>query len=197
MSGKWLIYRYWDQMMRVRENVELALMCVTVLWIIYFVGLMLPFDPRSYGIRPRRVDGLVGLIASPFIHAGPAHLLSNSMALAALLSISLMYSRKLTLEVVIISALIGGGFVWLLGGGNTVHIGASGVIFGLIGYLLTMGLFRRELLALGVSLVVSLCYGSTLFSLFVVLPGVSWSGHFFGFASGVLAAWLTKGDITR
>lgn len=180
--------------MHVRKNVEIALICVAFLWMVYFIGLILPFDLRSYGIRPRTIKGLLGLIASPFLHSGLGHLVSNSVALAALLSISLMYSRKLTVEVVIISALLGGGFVWLFGSRNTVHVGASGVIFGLVGYLLAIGLFRRELLALAVSLVVFFYYGYTLFSLFVVLPGVSWSGHFFGFASGILAAWLTRRD---
>jgi membrane associated rhomboid family serine protease len=180
--------------MRIGENVRIAFACVGLLWVVYFVDLFLPFDLRSYGIRPRHVEGLVGLIASPFLHSGLGHLLSNSVALAALLSISLMYSRKLTLEVVVISALIGGGFVWLFGSGNSNHIGASGIIFGLIGYLLAIGLFRRELLALAVSLLVTSYYGYALFSLFLVLPGVSWSGHFFGFLSGVLAAWLTRSD---
>jgi membrane associated rhomboid family serine protease len=180
--------------MRVRENVEIALVCVALLWIIYFVDLFLPFDLRGYGIRPRSIDGLIGLAVSPFLHSGLRHLLSNSIALVPLLSISLMYSRKLTVEVVLGSALVGGGFVWLFGSSNTVHIGASGVIFGLIGYLLTIGIFRRELLALAVSFIVASYYGWTLFSLFIVLPGVSWSGHFFGFLSGVFAAWLTRGN---
>lgn len=180
--------------MRVRENIEIASVCVAFLWIVHFIGLILPFDLRSYGIRPRTIEGLFGLIASPFLHSGWGHLLSNSIALAVLLSISLMYSRKLTLEVVLISALVGGGFVWLFGSRNTVHIGASGVIFGLVGFLLAIGLFRRELPALAVSLLISSYYGYMLFSLFVVLPGISWSGHFFGFASGVWAAWLTRGD---
>ena len=180
--------------MRIRENVEIAFACVTFLWTVYFVDLFLPFDLRSYGIRPRSIEGLFGLIASPFLHSSLGHLLSNSIPLAALLSISLTYSRKLTLQVVFTSALIGGGFVWLFGSRNTVHIGASGVIFGLIGYLLAIGLFRRELLALVVSLIVSFYYGWTLLSLLMVLPGVSWSGHFFGFLSGVLAAWVTRED---
>lgn len=180
--------------MQVRENIEIALGCVALLWIVYFVNLVLPFDLRSYGIRPREIHGLSGLIFAPFLHAGIMHLLSNSLALVTLLSVSLTYSRKLTFKVVIVTALLGGGFIWLFGTRNTVHIGASGIIFGLIGYLMTIGIFRRELLAFIVSLIVFFYYGWTLLYLFIVLPGVSWSAHFFGFASGVLAAWLTKDE---
>ncbi len=184
-------------LIRIRQNIEIALLCVGVLWIVHFLGLILPHDLQAYGIMPRTARGLFGLATAPFLHAGLDHLLSNSLALAVLLSISLIYSRKLTLEVVVISALLGGGFVWLFGTENSVHIGASGIIFGLIGFLLAVGLFRSELLALVVSVIITFYYGYTLFSLFLVLPGVSWSAHFFGFASGVLTAWLTRRDTLR
>jgi len=183
--------------MRVRENVGIAVACVAVLWAVYFIDLILPVDLRGFGIRPRTVHGLFGVIASPFLHSSFRHLLSNSIALVALLSISLIYSRKLTVEVVAMSILVGGGAVWLLGGRNSVHIGSSGVIFGLIGYLLTIGMFRREILALVVSCLVFFYYGWVLYSLFVVFPGISWSGHFFGFLSGVLAAWSTRSEATN
>ena len=178
--------------MRISQNIGIALAAVALLWIVFIIGTILPFDLRIYGIRPRSIDGLIGLAVAPFLHSGLGHLVSNSIALAPLLCISLAYSRTLTLEVAVLAALVGGGCTWLFGSSNNVYIGASGVIFGLIGYLLTIGLFRRELTALVVSLIVCFYYGWAFFSLFVVLPGVSWSGHFFGFASGVLAAWLTR-----
>jgi membrane associated rhomboid family serine protease len=109
-----------------------------------------------------------------------------------LLSASLIYSRKLTVKAVLVIVLAGGVCVWLLGRSNTVYIGSSGVIYGLMGYLMAVGLFRRELTALLVSLIVFLYYGGALPSLFLVVPGVSWSAHFFGFLSGVGAAWLTR-----
>jgi len=176
------------------DNVEIAIICVALLWGVFFLNLILPFDLRIYGIRPRSISGLPGLLFAPFLHSGVGHLLSNSLALAPLLFFSLAYSRKLAVEAVIFIALIGGGGIWLFGKSHTVHIGASGVIFGLIGYLLAIGLFRRELLALVVSIAVASYYGWVLCSLFVVLPGVSWTGHFFGFAAGVFAAWLTRQD---
>lgn len=178
--------------MRTSENLEITLSCVAFLWAVYFVGMFLPLDLQSHGIRPRSVSGLQGLIFSPFLHAGWRHLLSNTLALAALLFFSLTFSRKLTLRAVIWIALLGGGATWLFGKPNTIHIGASGIIFGLIGYLMTIGIFRGELMALVISIAIAFYYGWALFSLFQVLPGVSWAGHFFGFLGGVSAAWLTR-----
>jgi membrane associated rhomboid family serine protease len=177
---------------KITANLEIVFLCLALLWAIYFLNLALPFDLRTYGIRPRNIPGLSGLLFAPVLHHNIGHLFSNSLVLAPLLFFSLAYSRKLTLEAVICIALIGGAGTWLFGRSHTVHIGASGIIFGLIGYLLAIGLFRRELLALIVSLAIAFYYGWALFSLFVVLPGVSWAGHFFGFLAGAFAAWLTR-----
>jgi membrane associated rhomboid family serine protease len=176
------------------NSLEIVIFVMALLWGIYFLNLVLPVDLRIYGIRPRSVSGLTGILFAPFLHYSIGHLLSNSLALAPLLFFSLVYSRRLTLEAVIFIALVGGMGTWLCGGRHSVHLGASGIIFGLIGYLLTIGLFRREFLALIVSLAMAFYYGWALFSLFVVLPGVSWVGHFFGFVAGVFAAWFTRYD---
>jgi membrane associated rhomboid family serine protease len=109
-----------------------------------------------------------------------------------MLMVSLSYSRALTFKALLTIMLLGGGLVWLFGRGGAVHIGASGVIFGLIGFLMTMGAFRREWTALIISAAVLILYGGAVQSLLVYIPGTSWSGHLFGFISGVLAAWLTK-----
>lgn len=187
--------------MKTAGNLQITFLCVAFLWAVYYIGFFLPFDPRVYGIIPRSITGLRGILFAPFLHAGFGHLFSNCLALAPLLFFSLMYSRKLTFEAVILIALIGGAGTWFFGRGHTVHIGASGIIFGLIAYLLTIGFFRRELLALVVSLIVAFYYGWVVFALFSVVPGVSWTGHFFGFAAGIFAAWLTRntrgGRMTR
>ena len=91
-----------------------------------------------------------------------------------------------------IISILGGGLVWIFGKANTIHIGSSGIIFGLIGFLMFIGVFRREWRALAASAVIFFLYGGALLSLFYTLPGISWEGHFFGFLSGVLAAWWTK-----
>lgn len=182
---------------KIVDNIEIVFLCMAALWIVYLSNLFLPFDLRAYGIRPRTVSGLAGIFFAPFLHAGLGHLFSNSLALAPLLLISLSCSRVMTLEVVILIAVLGGGATWLIGTPNTIHIGASGIIFGLIGYLLAFGIFRRELLAFAVSIVVASYYGWALFSLFMVIPGVSWASHFFGFGAGIAVAWLTRNEKWR
>lgn len=173
-------------------DIEITLACIAILWGVYFAGIIFPLDLQRHGIIPRRTIGLWGVIFAPFLHAGWRHLLSNTIALTPLLFFSLAFSRKLTLRAIIWISLLGGGATWLLGEPNTVHIGASGIIFGLIGFLLMIGIFRRELTALAISIAVAFYYGWALSALFQVLPGVSWSGHFFGFMGGVSAAWLTR-----
>ena len=88
--------------MKIGGNVEIAVICVALLWGVFFLNLILPFDLRIYGVRPRSIPGLPGILFAPFLHSGVRHLISNSLALAPLLFFSLAYSRKLTLEAVIL-----------------------------------------------------------------------------------------------
>lgn len=176
------------------QNIHIALTAVAILWVVHFLNLLLPFDLRLYGLRPRHIDGLWGIAFAPFLHGSIRHLMANTVALFVLLAVSLSYSRKLTVFALLIISFVGGGLVWLLGASHTVHIGASGIIFGLIGFLMFVGIFRREWKALFISLAVFCLYGGALLSLLMYVPGISWTGHLFGFLSGVLAAWWTRAE---
>jgi len=178
--------------MKIRQNLQTALAAVTILWLVFFINLAVPMDLRLYGLRPRHLDGLAGIVFTPFLHVDLRHLIANSGILFVLLTVSLSFSRKLTFGALWIIILVGGGLVWLLGKSGTIHIGASGVIFGLIGFLMCLGIFRRDWKALIISLAIFFLYGGALQSLFIYVPGISWTGHLFGFISGVLAAWWTK-----
>lgn len=178
--------------MRIWDNLKIALIIVLSLWAIYFIDLFLPVNFRSWGIVPRSIPGLKGIIFAPFLHGGPRHLAANSGALLVLLTIALSLGRRLAWSAVGVIAVVGGLGVWIMGTPGSVHIGASGIIFGLIGFLLCLGIFKRDWKALVAGLAVLFLYGGALFSLLIVLPGVSWSGHFFGFVAGVLAAWFNR-----
>ena len=175
---------------RLGQNLIIAAAVLAVVWAVYLLDLALATDLRMYGIRPRTLSGLWGILCSPFLHLNLRHIVANSGALFVLLLLALSYNRLLALEAIVIMMLVGGGLVWVFGGKNTVHVGASGVIFGLIGFLLFSGIFRRNFKALAVSLVVLFLYGGVLLYGLVPTPGVSWTGHAFGFAAGILAAWL-------
>ncbi|NNL75095.1 MAG: rhomboid family intramembrane serine protease, partial [Desulfobacterales bacterium] len=114
-----------------------------------------------------------------------------------LLVVSLSFNRVLTVKALLIIVVVGGGLVWLFGSSNSIHIGASGIIFGLMGFLMFLGVFRREWTALGFSVAIFVLYGGAILSLLTYVPGISWGGHFFGFISGVSAAWWTKIEKTR
>ena len=178
--------------MKIRENLQIALIVISVPWLVYFIDFVVPVDLRLYGLRPRHLEGLWGIVCAPLLHANYGHLIANTGALIVLLTVSLAFSRRLTAVAVVLIMLLGGGLVWVFGQSNTIHIGASAIIFGLIGFLIFIGVFRREWRALAVSVVILFIYAGALLSLFYYLPGISWEGHAFGFLSGVLAAWWTK-----
>ena len=179
--------------MKIQRAVAVSAGAVAVLWIVRLADVVLPADLRAYGVRPRLWDGLWGVLWMPWLHGSWAHLAANTGALFFLLFISLLMGGTLTLLALAIILFGGGGFVWLFGAQGTVHIGASGVIFGLIGFLSFAGIFRRDWKALVASVFVLVLYGAVLFSLFEREQGVSWAGHFYGFVSGVGAAWVTRG----
>jgi membrane associated rhomboid family serine protease len=171
------------------RNVRAALLVVALMWAVFFLNALFPPDFRQFGVVPRETDGLWGIFLAPFLHGNLNHLAANSGPLFVLLAVSLTFSRALTGKALGAIVVVGGLGVWLFGRPYTVHIGASGVIFGLIGFLVFIGIFGRRWKTLVLSLVVFFAYGGVIMTLFIHMPGVSWSSHFWGFAAGILAAW--------
>ena len=166
---------------------------VAVIWGTFFVGCVLPFDINTLGVTPRTPIGLVGIPATPFLHANLQHLLSNTVPLFVLLTL-LAGSNARSWEIVIDVVLLGGLLLWLFGR-NATHVGASGLIFGLIAYLIVSGLLEKRVVPLIVSVVVGFLYGGTLLAGVMPRLGtqVSWDGHLFGaIAGGIIAYALTK-----
>lgn len=179
------------------QNIRTAIGVIVIIWAVYFINMIMPIDLRQFGLLPRHMVGLRGIVAAPFLHVDVQHLSTNSGALFVLLIASLSYNRAMTLKALLIILLLGGGMVWMFGKGGAIHIGASGIIFGLIGFLMCLGIFRRDWKALIISIVITILYGGALVSLLVYIPGISWSGHLCGFLSGVLAAWWMRGAGSR
>ncbi len=168
---------------------------MAAVWGISIIGWLSQLS--QYGVIPRTWQGLLGIPLMPFLHADWGHLTANSVPLAMLLFL-LAGSKANSWEVVIALILLGGGLLWLFGR-TANHIGASGLVFGLIGFLIVSGLLERRLIPLIVSLAVCFFYGGTLFSGIIPRIGahVSWEGHLLGAIAGAgIAYWMTAGATT-
>ncbi|MCC6521487.1 MAG: rhomboid family intramembrane serine protease [Polyangiaceae bacterium] len=144
----------------------------------------------ALGVHPRSLRGLYGIVFAPFLHVGFAHLVANTVPLVVLGIFIMLRRKRDLLYVSLAAALVGGVGVWLVGASHSVHLGASVLVFGYLGYMLSRGIFERSFWPIVGSLVVGLLYGGAIFGVLPGQPGISWEGHLFGFAGGVLAAWV-------
>lgn len=159
-----------------------------VLFALEVLSWFLPID--SFGIRPRETVGLIGIVTMPLLHASFAHVFGNVVALMIFgAMIAFKQERDLYLST-LVTTLVGGAGVWLLARSGTNHIGASGVVFGLFGYLLSSGIFERKIGSILLSIFVFLAWGYMLFGVLPGQLGISWEGHLFGFLAGILSAWI-------
>jgi membrane associated rhomboid family serine protease len=162
---------------------------VAVIWLVEIVDLLFfrgALDEA--GIRPRTEGGLWGIVFAPFLHGGPRHLVANTVPLLILGWLVALRGLRDWVWVTVVCVLIGGLGVWLFGRANSVHLGASGLIFGYLGYLLLRGFWERSVLAIGIAVVAGLLYGSALWGVLPGRRGISWEGHLFGLAGGAGAA---------
>jgi membrane associated rhomboid family serine protease len=173
----------------VREELTGVVAFVGVVWAVFLVDLALPGRLQSYGLTPRTMHGLVGIVTMPFLHANLEHIVSNTVPLIVLL-VLLAGSRPRSWTIVAGIMLLGGALLWLFGR-RANHIGASGLIYGLIAYLFVAGILERRFVPLAIALVVGFLYGGTLAAGIVPRAGsyVSWDGHLCGAAAGALVAY--------
>jgi membrane associated rhomboid family serine protease len=143
-----------------------------------------------YGIRARDVDGLPEIFTAPFLHAGWDHLISNSVPFAVLGFLVLLGGLARWLLSSLISIVASGLTAWVLTPANTIILGASGLIFGWLTYLLARGLWSRKPAQVLLAVVIMIVYGGMIWGILPNQAGISWQAHLGGAVGGVLAAWL-------
>jgi membrane associated rhomboid family serine protease len=146
----------------------------------------------QYGIIAQEPDGLPGILFAPFLHAGFAHLMANSLPLLILGFLAAIRGLGKFFGASLIIILVSGVGVWLASPPDTLTIGASGLVFGYFGYVVSRGLFDRRALDIVLGVIVAVLYYSILWGVLPTQAGVSWQGHLFGLIGGIIAAWILR-----
>lgn len=178
-----------DVMQELKTQVSIIAVFVAIFWILEFINQFV-FGDRldAFGIIPRNIIGLRGIIFAPFLHANFSHLIANTVPFIVLSWFVMLQHTRDFFIVTITTMLVGGLGVWLIAPPNSVTIGASILIFGYLGFMLLRGYFQKNLPSILLSLIVVFLYGGMLWGVLPSNPHISWQGHLFGFLGGVLAA---------
>lgn len=173
--------------------VKTALSLVAVLWVTEIIDwLIFRGGLDRFGIVPRRMSGLTGIAMAPMLHADFSHLLANTIPLLVLGTLVLVSYRSRFGIISVVIMLFSGLGAWLLGPANSVHIGASGLIFGYLAFLVVAAYYERSLGAVVLAAAVILLYGGVVWGVFPE-QGISWQSHLFGLIGGVVAAnWFAR-----
>ena len=170
-----------------------AVMVVVQLISIFGVNLV-----NLLGIEPRSVSGLIGIITAPFVHLSWQHLISNAIPFLIFGFLVMVHGVKQFIAITAVIWLVSGFGVWLTAPSNSVVVGASGIVFGWLAFLLARGIFNRNVWQILVGVVLFLVWGGMFWGVLPGASGISWQGHLFGALGGVLAAFLAaKADAPR
>ena len=163
---------------------------VAIMWLLELIDAILAGELDQYGIIGREADSLPGIVFAPFLHADLAHLSSNTLPFVVLGALVAWRNPESFWRILAVITLGGGAVVWLLGPADAITLGASGVIFGFLAYLLVAGVRTRHLVDVIVAVVVLALYGSAFLAALPVGagPGISWLAHLAGAGAGVVAA---------
>ncbi len=145
----------------------------------------------TYGVFPRSLDEITGILTFPLIHKDYDHLFSNAVPLFVLLGMLNYFYKEMAVKVFFFLWLIGGAWLWI-GGRPSFHIGASGLVYGLASFIFFSGIWRKWRSMLAVSMIVVFLYGSMIWGIFPWFKETSWEGHLFGGLAGLLLSWLYR-----
>ncbi|WP_405956343.1 rhomboid family intramembrane serine protease [Streptomyces phaeochromogenes] len=165
---------------------------VALLWVLEAIDVASGHALDTFGVTPREFGELRDIVPAAFVHFGWDHLAANSVPLLLLGFLAALSGIRRFLAVVTVTILVSGLGVWLTASEHSITAGASGVVFGLFGYLLVRGFVDRRIGDVVIGLVVGAVYGSILWGVLPTTAGVSWQGHLFGLIGGVASAFVFR-----
>lgn len=178
---------------RLKTGMGYATTYVVVIWAVHIANeFVLGGSLLAYGVHPLDTTAWWTVFTAPLIHGNFAHLISNTVPGAFFTFFIAASGRYVWLKSTLIIVLVAGMGTWLIGGVGTVHIGASGVLYGWFAYLLVRGIFNRSLGQLAIGVVIASVYSGLIWGIFPTMPGVSWQAHLCGFIGGVVAGFMVR-----
>ncbi len=161
------------------------------IWTVYLMEIRMGVNLNQWGIYPRTLKGLVGVVTGPFIHSSPGHLYNNTLPLVILSAALFYFYRPVAWKTLLLGTLLTGLITWAIGR-SSYHIGASGVIYLLASFIFFKGVFSRYYRLVALSLIVVFLYGGMLWYIFPIQDEISWEGHLAGALSGLVLAYALK-----
>lgn len=170
-----------------------GIVITVILWLVKAAELKLGTDFHNWGIYPRSLEALKGIITMPFIHDDLKHLFSNSIPLIILMAALVYFYRSISFKVFTLVWILSGAWLWL-GGRPAWHIGASGVVYGIASFLFFSGVFRKHINLMALSLLIVFLYGGLIWGIFPLIRGMSWEAHLYGGIAGFMLAFVYRSE---
>ena len=184
--------------------IRVPIYVVLFLWFVHLLSLTTGIRLGAYGVYPRTIIGIRGIFLSPFVHGSLHHLFSNSWPLLVMLFMIIFFYKRVAFSSIALIYLLTGVGVWAFGRSHVFHIGASGVVYGLVSFVFWTGIFRRNLKSVVLALIVTFLYSSYFLGILPYREGmpwlsnqenISWESHLIGGIVGIIVAFLFKNSI--
>jgi membrane associated rhomboid family serine protease len=176
--------------------IRLPLAFTGIMWAVFLMDNYLSLDLARFGIYPRTTSGLIGIITAPFLHGSWQHLTSNTLTLAILMAVLVLFYDRQSGWVIFWSVLLGGFLIWVFGR-PVYHIGASALIYSLASFLISIGLFRITFKTLLIAVLVLVFYGGLVYGIFPTTEKISWEGHLLSAIAGVVIAYQMRFKVQK
>lgn len=185
-----------DQFRYSNAIIVYPLLFVLAIWFVFWYQVRIDSGIRHFGIYPQKIEGLLGIVTSPFIHSDLEHLYNNSIPLFVLTVALFFFYKNIAWKILIYGILLSGFLTWLIGkSGN--HIGASGLIYVLVSFIFFKGIFAKYYRLIALSLITIFLYGSMIWYVFPIKDGMSWEGHLSGLITGLFFALIFRKHVAK
>ena len=172
------------------------LMILFAVWLVFWYQVRIDSGIKTFGIRPQKLEGLSGIITSPFLHGDINHIYNNSIPLFVLTVALFYFYNKIAWKVMGFGILLSGFLTWLIASSGN-HIGASGLVYVLVSFIFFKGIFAKHYRLIALSLVVIFLYGSMIWYVFPIKSGMSWEGHLSGLVTGLVFALIVRKQVAK